>query len=124
MLKKNFINGQEQSNLHIFVKALLILALFFFLPTVSAVTETSSSSTVVLSMIGLAYLIGFFGFFGKHEWVSILGGLAMIAIGGYMLVNGVDLYKTQLTTYGGIFTIALGALFAIVPGLEIINDNT
>ena len=121
----SFTTGQRKSNHHIFVVALLVVVLFSFLinPASATISETSSSSGVVLAMIGIAYLIGMFGYFGKNEWVSILGGLALITVGGYMLINGVDQYKTVLTTYGGIFTLAIGLLFTIQPAVELIEEN-
>lgn len=106
--------------------ALLAVTSFIFLfliDTASAITIESSSSDVVLAVIALAYIVGFVGFFGKHEWTAVLGGLMMIAVGGYMLINGIDQYKTMLTTYGGIFTVALGALFAITASVSVIEES-
>lgn len=127
MNKKNlsYRVRKEQLPRYNFV-ALLALTFFIFLFLISpasAITIESSSSDVVLAVIVLAYIVGFVGFFGKHEWTAVLGGLMMIAVGGYMLINGIDQYKTLLTTYGGIFTVALGALFAITAAVSVIEES-
>jgi len=74
-------------------------------------------------VIFMIYAIGFFGFFGKHEWIAILGGMAMIILGIYMFNNGIDVYKTAITNVLSLVTIGLGAIFAISSGAHIIEEN-
>lgn len=69
------------------------------------------------------YVIGFFGFFGKHPWVSVLGGMGMITLGLFTLNNGIDVYRSFITEVFSFTTIGLGALFSIVAGVELIQET-
>lgn len=71
----------------------------------------------------IVYVIGFVGFFGKNEWVTIIGGLAMISLGLYSLLNGIDNYRTTLTDVIAWWTIALGAFFSLYAGVSVVQDN-
>ncbi len=74
-------------------------------------------------VIFIAYAIGFIGFFGKHEWVSVMGGFAMMLLGVYILINGIDVYRNFMTIALSSITAGLGAIFALVPLLELLRDN-
>jgi len=74
-------------------------------------------------LIAGAYAIGFIGFFGKHEWVSVLGGLAMMLLGVYIARYGIDVYRNFMTIGFSYFTIGLGGLFTLVPLIEMIRGN-
>lgn len=74
-------------------------------------------------IFGIIYGVAFVGFFGRNEWVSIIGGFMMMGLGVYTILNGIDLYRNTITQSISLFTIGLGAIFSLVPGLEIINDN-
>ena len=74
-------------------------------------------------IIVIAYSIGFIGFFGKSEWVSVIGGLSMMALGVYTVINGIDIYRSFITLAFSYFTIALGGIFTIVPLLGMIQEN-
>ena len=71
----------------------------------------------------ISYGIGFIGFFGKNEWISILGGFACLSLGIYTVVNGIDIYRNFITLGISYFTIAMGAIFTLIPALEMINEN-
>lgn len=74
-------------------------------------------------LIGIIYGIGFFGYFGKNEWVSIIGGFGMVALGVYIVNNGIGDYRDTLTLAVSTLTIGLGALFSIHAGVEVIQEN-
>lgn len=74
-------------------------------------------------VIGLIYAVAFVGFWGKNEWVTILGGLAMIALGLYTINNGVVIFRDAITDVFSWTTIGLGAFFSIYAGVSAINDN-
>ena len=76
-------------------------------------------SMLIIISLGLAL----FGFFGKNEWITIIGGLIMIPIGIYFIYNGIDIYKSTLTEIISITMIGLGAFFTIFTGVEIIEEN-
>lgn len=90
-------------------------------------TITPSGLTGVLGLFIIAFIIcygvGFFGFFGKNIWVSLLGGMAMIALGIYTINNGIDVYRTFITNAISWTTIGIGALFSLTSGVEIIQDS-
>jgi hypothetical protein len=81
--------------------------------------DLSFSIMLILISLGLAM----FGFFGKNEWITIIGGLIMIPIGIYFIYNGIDIYKSILTEIISITMICLGAFFTIFTGIEIIEEN-
>jgi hypothetical protein len=74
-------------------------------------------------LIGLVYLIGFFGFFGRNVWVSMLGGIGMLALGVYFIGEGVIIYRDWLTNAISYLTIGLGAIFTLVPIIEFIGKE-
>ncbi len=86
-----------------------------------------SGNTNVLGLfiivIVIIYAIGFIGFFGKNVWVSVLGGLAMIALGLYTLNSGIDVFRTTITEIFSWITIGIGAIFALTAGIELIQDS-
>ena len=71
----------------------------------------------------VSYGIGFGGFFGRNVWVSLLGGMAMIALGLYTINNGIDVYRTFMTNVIAWTTLGLGALFSLTSGVEIIQET-
>ena len=71
----------------------------------------------------LTYAIAFIGFFGKNEWVTILGGLAMITLGLFTLNNGIDIFRNTMTEAISFTTIGLGAFFSIFTAIEVVNSN-
>lgn len=74
-------------------------------------------------VIGIIYAIAFVGFFGKNEWVTILGGMGMIALGLYSINNGVVIFRDTITDVFSWTTIGLGSFFAIYAGISVINEN-
>jgi len=83
----------------------------------------SNSIILIVVIFVLIYSIGFFGFFGKNIWVSILGGMAMLALGIFVLKNGIDIYRSFITNVVGLITIALGAIFSLTAGVELIQES-
>lgn len=74
-------------------------------------------------MIVVIYAIAFVGFFGKNEWVAILGGLAMIGLGLFTINNGVDILRNQITDIFSWTTIGIGSFFAIYSTVSVVQDN-
>lgn len=85
----------------------------------------SSGTNIALFLIVciFMYAIAFIGFFGKHEWVTIIGGMGMLALGLYTINNGIIIYQDAITKVFSWTTIGLGAFFAIFPGLELIKET-
>jgi len=76
----------------------------------------------IILIVGV-YSIALFGFFGKNVWVAIAGGLMMITLGLFTLLNGIDVHRNFMTESFSFFTIGLGAIFALTAGLELIDEN-
>lgn len=88
--------------------------------TPSGLGDTLGYSILIYAIV---YVIGFVGFFGKNEWVTIIGGLAMLSLGIYSLLNGISDYRTTMTDVISWWTIALGAFFALYAGYSVIEEN-
>jgi hypothetical protein len=89
------------------------------------VTPSGFSNLLGLFILvsAIIYAIGFIGFFGKNVWVSVLGGLALISLGLFTLLNGVDVYRSFITEAFSFITIGLGAIFSITAGVELIQEE-
>jgi len=83
----------------------------------------SNNSAFIILVFALIYGIAFVGFFGKNEWVAILGGMAMLGLGIYTINSGIIVYQDAITKVLSWTTIGLGAFFSLFTGLELINDN-
>ena len=47
----------------------------------------------------------------------------MMILGVYIVVNGIDVYRNFMTSALSTITIGLGAMFTIIPVLEVLRDN-
>lgn len=83
----------------------------------------SENTVFFIFLIGIIYFIGFFGFFGKNEWISALGGMGMIALSTYLIRGGIIIYRDYFTNYLAYITLGLGAIFTLIPILEMIKEN-
>jgi len=77
---------------------------------------------LTIIMFVIAYGLALFGFFGKNEWVCILGGFTMMSLGVYSMLNGIDVYRTSMTDAISIVTIFTGAFFALFAGVSVIQE--
>lgn len=74
-------------------------------------------------IILLIYGITFIGFFGRNIPMTILGGMALIFLGIYLINHGIIIFRDDLTNYVSYLTIGIGAItsfWAILEQLEII----
>jgi hypothetical protein len=90
-------------------------------------TITSSSQNLSDSMyfliIGLVYAITFVGFFGKNETVTVLGGMGMMVMGVWMVINGIGDYRNNMTTTISMITIAIGFATSLIAAFSWVNDE-
>jgi len=88
------------------------------------ITPSGDKGVLGLSIILIlvVYGIAFFGFFGRNIWVAVIGGMAMMALGIYTTTNGIDIYRNFMTQAFSAVTIAIGAIFALTAGLELIDE--
>jgi len=74
-------------------------------------------------IILLLYGITFTGFFGKNIPLTILGGMAMLFLGVYLISQGIIIYRDNITNYISYLTIAIGGIttfWAILEQLDVI----
>jgi len=69
-------------------------------------------------VIVIFYTINLFGFFGKNIPMTILGGMALIFLGIYMITHGVIIYRDNLTNYLAYVTIGWGFISSIWAAIE------
>ena len=73
-------------------------------------------------IIGLIYSINLFGFFGRNIPMTLLGGMALIFLGIYMINHGIIIYRDTLTNYVAYITIAWGFISSMLASYELIQD--
>lgn len=69
-------------------------------------------------VILLLYGITFTGFFGKNIPITVLGGMAMLFLGVYLINHGIIIYRDNLTNYIAYLTIGVGFITSIWALLE------
>ena len=96
----------------------------YFSGTFTVIPESQSLGIgFYILVILLAYAIAFIGFFGKNEIITILGGMFMMLLGLWLVMNGITDYRTSLTNTVSIITLALGAIFAIWGSIGLLGDD-
>jgi len=83
----------------------------------------TSNIVFFIFAIFLLYSITFFGFFGKNIPITILGGMAMIFLGVWLINNGIIIFRNDLTNYISYVTIGVGVItsfWAMLEQLEVI----
>lgn len=61
-------------------------------------------------LIIIAYGLTIWGFVERNEWIVLLGGFALGALGIFFYNSGIDIYKNWITDAFAQFTSALGLL--------------
>lgn len=82
----------------------------------------TSNIVFILFLILMLYGINLFGFFGKNETMTLLGGMALIFLGVYLINNGIIIYRDNLTNYFSYITIAWGVVSALMAGYSLYED--
>lgn len=76
---------------------------------------------IILFVIGYGMVI--FAFVNENKQIAILGGMALITIGVYTGINGIDIYENSATEMISIFTWAFGAIVSTVAGIEWLKET-
>lgn len=84
---------------------------------------TEGNDSYYILVFALVYGIAFVGFFGRSEWVTIFGSLAMMVLGVYILNSGIVIFRDVLTTALASITIGLGAFFALYTTIAMLKEN-
>lgn len=74
-------------------------------------------------LILLTYGIGLIGFFGKNQWVSVIGGMSMMVFGIFVLTQGITIYLNWVTQVISYMSLGLGALFILFPLIEWVEEQ-
>jgi hypothetical protein len=88
------------------------------------VTPTGDESAFGFQIFLFILLFGLviFGFFVRNEWVVILGGMGLIALGIFSLTQGISDFRNDLTTMVSLVTIGFGAMISIGTAVRLIED--
>lgn len=76
----------------------------------------------ILIILGL-YTITFVGFFGRNAWISLFGGMALIPLGLFTLLNGIDIFRNTATEIFSWTTIGVGSFISLFTATEIVREN-
>jgi len=95
---------------------------YYFTITPSGQGGTENITFFILIIL-LIYGITFTGFFGRNIPMTILGGMAMLFLGVYLVSQGIIIFRDDLTNYIAYLTIAVGAItsfWAVLEQFEVI----
>ena len=70
----------------------------------------NSNIAFFILVIVLLYGINLLGFFKENVMMTVLGGMALLFFGVYMINNGIIIYQDNLTNYIAYVTIAWGGM--------------
>lgn len=93
-----------------------------FTVTPSGKNDTNNLVFIIFIIL-IIYGITLIGFFGRNEWVTVLGAMFMIFLGVYLWLNGIVVYRDDLTRYFCYFTIGLGVFFSLYTLIDLIERN-
>lgn len=82
----------------------------------STPSGNSGTSNLVFFVFVILFLYGIniLGFFKENAIMTILGGMALIFLGAYIVNNGIIIYRDNLTNYIAYITIGWGLVSTIV----------
>ena len=87
---------------------------------------TPSGDTNLIGFYFLIFLviffITFFGAYYENTTLVTLGGLSMMFLGLYCLVNGISTFKNNITELLSLVTLGLGMYFSVTATIKLIED--
>lgn len=98
---KYIVNGFGDSN------GINTLWIYDFLISTSGRGGTDNIVLFIFIILAI-YALNLFGFFGKNEILTILGGMALMFLGVYIIANGITIYRDNLTNYFAYVTMGWG----------------
>lgn len=96
-------------------EGILVVAPVDFLITPSG---SNNILGLFIMLIFISYGVTLWGAYARNVIMSLIGGMLMIIIGLYIVINGFDIYRNMATLGIGLFTIGMGAYWAIMAGIE------
>lgn len=83
----------------------------------------SENIVFAILIIFLVYGIALFGFFGRNEVITLIGGIAMLLLGGiYLITQGIIIYRDWFTNALAYLTLALGVYFTFMASYALYGD--
>ena len=76
----------------------------------------------IIFMIVIIWGVTLVGFFNKNSIITLIGGMAMIFLGVYLINNGIIIYRDNLTIYFSYITSFLGGALAIMSAISLSED--
>ncbi len=73
----------------------------------------NANIVLFILIIFLLYGINLLGFFNENVMMTVLGGMALMFLGVYMVNNGIIIYRDNLTNYVSYVTIAWGGMSSV-----------
>lgn len=86
---------------------------------------SSGSDNIVFAvfMIILIWGLTLIGFIYKEPIVTLIGGMAMVFLGVYLIQNGIIIYRDNLTLYFSYLTSFLGGAMALMAAISLIDEG-
>lgn len=84
----------------------------------------SGNSNIVffIFIIFAIYGLNFLAFKNGDGWMTILSGMALIALGVYMIRNGIIIYRDWITNYFAYITMGWGAYSTLIAAFSIMDE--
>ena len=73
-------------------------------------------------LILMLYGINLVGYFGRNAPMTLLGGMALMFLGVYLINQGVIIYRDNLTNYFSYVTLAWGFVSAFLAGFSLYEE--
>lgn len=85
-------------------------------------TDDNNLAYLILLGVGLLFSVGLIGFgFSKREpWFVMFGGLVLFSVGLWTLLNGIGLYRNELTQGVSMVVLGIAGYISIRTGMEMI----
>ncbi len=93
----------------------------FFNVTPSGESGTENLIFIIFLIVAI-YTITFLGFFRHNATITLVGGMAMIFLGIYLINNGIIIYRDNLTNYFAYLTSLLGGGLSIMATISLIDE--
>lgn len=93
---------------------------FTFVITPSGYTNLLGFFIIIIVLL---YTITFVGAYFENPPLVLMGGMGLIILSTYLLLNGIDIYRDTITETIAIITLGIGAYFSITAGLKLINGD-
>ncbi len=98
-------------------------ATFQYLISPSGTDDDSLGQLIFLSF-SLIFSLGaiWLGFQKEEGWFVMIGGLILVSVGLWTLINGIGLYRNELTQAVSLFVMAIAGFITVRTGIELMGE--